>query len=147
MLTILLERGVNPKVVSERLGHASVATTPCVARQELHFIKRIQPITILGDSRGCPTDVRWTLDPMETFWGEISDNARELMTHCAVESRALLDDGSYVCCVCWEPSMYDSRDKANTICVNYQHRRNNMGLLWGRRWTCLIGTPNWWERD
>ncbi|MQG41294.1 MAG: hypothetical protein FI722_05285 [SAR202 cluster bacterium] len=26
--TILLERGVNPKVVSERLGHASVATTP-----------------------------------------------------------------------------------------------------------------------
>ena len=25
--TILLEQGVNPKVVSERLGHASVATT------------------------------------------------------------------------------------------------------------------------
>ena len=25
--TMLLERGVNPKLVSERLGHASVATT------------------------------------------------------------------------------------------------------------------------
>jgi len=35
-----------------------------------------------------PTDVRWTLNPMETFWGEISDSARELMTHCAVESFA-----------------------------------------------------------
>lgn len=27
--------------------------------------------------------------------------------------------------------MYDSRDKANTICVDYQHRRNNTGTSMG----------------
>ena len=94
----------------------------------LNASNQSQSLEIPGD---VPTDVRWTLDSMETFWGEISDSARELMTHCAVESRALLDDGSYVCCVCWEPSMYDSRDKANTICVDYQHRRNNTGTSMG----------------
>ena len=94
----------------------------------LNASNQSQSLEIPGD---VPTDVRWTLDPMETFWGEISDSARELMTHCAVESRALLDDGSYVCCVCWEPNMYDSRDKANTICVDYQHRRNNTGTSMG----------------
>ena len=105
--------------------------SPCVPRQELHFLNasnQSQSLKILED---VPTDVRCTLDPMETFWGEISDSARELMTHSAIESRALLDDGAYVSCVCWESSMYDSRDKANTICVDYQHRRNNTGTSMG----------------
>ena len=54
--TILLEQGVNPKVVSERLGHASVATTindgylfPCGAR----FAGKRGP----GDRRGTSTKI------------------------------------------------------------------------------------------
>jgi len=41
--TILLERGVNPKFVSERLDHASVATTTDIYSDVLPDMQEKQP--------------------------------------------------------------------------------------------------------
>ena len=59
--TILLEQGVNPKVVSERLGHASVATTMDIYSHVLPDMQEKAPLPIdavlVGKKRGLRVQV------------------------------------------------------------------------------------------